>query len=435
MSASLRYRPSAHDSMTRRDLLAGTILLIGGPSCATAQSDQQLSGRRKLEERQERAFRALGVNPRIYTQGDLDAYVIELKQAQARIAAEVPGSNSQTIAASHAKVERNLASLRARGLLTLPTRYENPKTYLDMALVLNELEDGMVRVFQRPLAPRPIFGSLPRAAIQASVEPIDGEYLVTFEAGLLTYASQACQVIARAIPGHEVGDKLFAFELDRTAIVRHLEHNDDIVQSFANLLLAYLVHGATFPLSNSVANQTLPKAGDVLASDLYRSMLLFALAHEYGHIIAIDEKLGEPPGLGPAWGREIAADRWGVFLSLIASTNLQGLPYVLWGIRLLLNCYEILERGVMTLDRRIDREQLAGDHPPTEMRLKYLVQDVRFIAQKTVGLGSEDDLRQAFESSAQFDAVTEVLWALAQPTIAMADRRGARLAPMWPQIR
>src|SRR5262249_5862055 len=224
------------------------------------------------------AFRALGLSPRTYTQTDLESYLAQFKQIQKRTGEALPGATPQSVAASETRVQRTIDNLRARGLLTLPTPYEEPQTYLEMAITLNELEEGMIRVFGRPLAPRPIFGTLPSAHIQASVEPINGEYLLIFETGLIRFAALVTRIIARAMPGHEAGEKLFAFTLERRQIVEHLQANDDIVDGLARLLLAYLVQSGTSPLPDVVPQKPLPKSYDVLAADLYRSMLLFAFS-------------------------------------------------------------------------------------------------------------------------------------------------------------
>src|SRR6266851_6753975 len=140
----------------------------------------------ELQRRQEQEYRRLAWQMPKYSQADLDAWVRHYRDEMLIRLTGCPGTTAEYDAQVLEELPRRIDRLRANGLLKLPTPYEDPKTYLEMAILVQQIEDGMNRSLGANPVPRPVFGTLPTGEIEASVERFasGAGYLVKFESGL-----------------------------------------------------------------------------------------------------------------------------------------------------------------------------------------------------------------------------------------------------------
>jgi hypothetical protein len=155
-----------------------------------------------LQDQQEEAYRRLGWQPRTYRQADLYAWVKEYETQQLNTFAGRAHSTSEYDAAVNVEISRRIERLGEKELLKLPTKYEDPKAYLEVAILIDQLEEGMTRSFGHTLVPRPVFGTLPTGQVEATAsrKGWGDEYFVTFNSGLSCSPTHSVQPWRKRFP-------------------------------------------------------------------------------------------------------------------------------------------------------------------------------------------------------------------------------------------
>lgn len=391
-----------------------------------------------LQARQEEAYRRLGWKVEKHAQSDLDAWLHHVYQDQIAALTGRPYTSPEYDAHVIEEVNRRIGRLGERGLLHLPSPYEDPKTYLEMAIVADQIEEGIVTAFGSPIVPHLLFGSLPTGEIQAHAERMEwgNEYLVTFESGLFQFADIFSSVAVQALPSPEAAASgWMTIEINRDAIKRHLEAEPAIANNLVEAMVAYLQGGAP-QLGRVRTQRPLAEPYQSLAASLYRKILLFSLAHEYGHVVAMDQNLSADNKLPASWSREIAADGWGVMFSMTAAGGgPRNIATSLWEMKFFLACFDFLERGRRTLatgsDYAADSE---SDHPPNALRLRYFPNHVRAVAKRFHGgplPASSEQLEGEIRSTEKLDAVLDELWNQVRPMLLSLHDAGVRPGAMW----
>jgi hypothetical protein len=124
--------------------------------------------------------------------------------------------------------------------------------------------------------------------------------------------------------------------LDREAIEQRLDTDPAIVANLADTIQTYFLLREPRPDRKRRAGN-FDRLHEESATTLCRDVLLFALAHEYGHIVAMKRNLGTNPQLSDALSREISADGWSVVFSMAASDGgYRDIATILWGLKVFL---------------------------------------------------------------------------------------------------
>lgn len=416
--------------------IAPALLFAVALTCLPYHAMAQSSAiRQKLAQDQEEAYGRLGWSMPRYRQADLDARVQRHQEENISQLTGRPGTTAEYDARVMEEILSRVQTMRAKGLLQLPTGYEDPQTYLELAILTDQIETGIQRTFGKDLIPRPVFGTLPTGEVDASVRQESGGYLVAFDSGLFKFADHLSGILALSLPLEGQKGTWFKFSTDRDAIRRHLDSNPAVVARLQTIVRAYVVGGAP-ALTAAPDAPRLREPFEQIARNLYRGMLLFVLGHEYGHIVTIHQRLSPGDKLPPQWDREVAADGWGVLLSMAASDGAtRNAAATIWGMKVFLTCYELIERSVATLATGTETSRRHGQsHPPTELRLQYLPNHFRVVATRfTGGLvpPSPEEVESAIRESKGLDAITELLWERLKPNLVTLHTLGVRPDPVW----
>lgn len=415
--------------------LSLTAVLACSPQLAATQPPSTRDIQQYLERQQEMSYKNLGWTMPTYSQADLDAQIRRLQEENLVESIGQPETTAEYDARVMEEVLGRVQTMRAKGLLQLPTRYEDPRMYLELAILVYQIETGNQRVFGKDLVPRPVFGTLPTGEVNASVKRQSGGYLVAFDSGLFKFADHLSGILALSLPLEGRERTWFRFTTDREAIERHLNANPVIIAHLQTIIRAYVMGGAPALAAAPDAPRLVDPFGRI-ARILYRDMLLFVLGHEYGHIIALHYGLPSGTTFPTQWGREIAADGWGILFSMTASDGgVRSAAASIWGMKVFLACYELIDRSVATLATGTETSRQQDEsHPPTEVRLHYLPDHFRMLA-KRLSAGSipptPEELENTIRESKSLDAITELLWERLKPGLVALHNQGMRPDAVW----
>jgi hypothetical protein len=396
-----------------------------------------------LEERQRTLYTQLGWRPKHYSRDELEKInQLENEQLLATLAT-FPGITKSDIDHFRTRLaERN----KALGEIRLPTPYEDPFSYQVIRIAATQI-DAAVKEFQKAdsslpdkalTVPEIVFGTLPTGEVDASTElvnPRDDQsqhvYLVIFETGFFKFAQAFSDIVARAIPTSKDG-KFQVMDLNRTAVEKHLDVHPEIVADFEALMRAYLIQGGPY-VSATYRTPELPEPYATLSGFLYRSALVFALGHEYGHVMFSENDLTVNTRLPMGWSEEYFADGWGVTLSMLTAGRNTNLEMTIFGARFFLSCFDMIERGISVVSTGQDSYRAKTRHPPAEKRKEKIPRYVLSTLRRLWNI--EPDSPEKFDrmlgSTANIDIVLGTLWERIEPDLLKLHNQGARLAPSW----
>lgn len=229
-----------------------------------------------------------------------------------------------------------------------------------------------------------------------------------------------------------------------TRLKDHLDNDPTATDNLMRMMVNYAAFG------NVVRTPRIEKmtAKDQLnAFLLTRAMELFAIGHEYAHIIAQDvpesivhvkpDSNGESEIALWSWVQETLADSYGNLMSIHATLpSVKNIPLSYVGGDCFFTCLNLLERTIQVLETGFVDEQIgmtpAGTHPPAFFRrhvLRWTWQE-RLREGHYSGLngGKPLDPSPSFALGQAFEEIAEELWRRIAPGLQRLHDNGARPA-------
>jgi hypothetical protein len=314
------------------------------------------------------------------------------------------------------------------------SKYENARTLQSLHKMADSVERAG-RALGFPVPQRPLLGTLPtgRVNVMTMLVPGTGEHLVLFESEFSGFAYLSAKAVAEVTPFRRTPEGGAAFELEPDKVRERLARHPESARRFGELVRAYLETGVPYNAPQYLQDPV----RNTWAEMLCRSMQLFALGHEYGHIL--EGHLGQQrpaAGLGGsesadpeelAWSNqeEIEADAQGVSLSVAAGQS-EGhdLPIGFLGADFYFTMTHVLERAISVL--RHGHENVSADattHPPSVLR--------RMILRHVVSRHRTPQVDAAIGLGENMEQVVEMLWRDLRPRLVDAHRAGVRPLQRW----
>jgi len=408
------------------------------PPIATAQ--------KLLEGLQLNAYSQLGGFPKQYSEKDLESARRESDERLLAAMSKFPGADKNRIE----KLRRDLAAARqSLGHPPLPTKYENRFAYETMLTIANQIEVKAAE-FRRthpslpsvlPSKSQIVFGTLPSGQVGAytyvlnSIEKDKANqvFLIVFESGLMRFAEVMSRTLIRALPQADPKGAFLSLTTDRAAVEKQLDLDPEIVRDFYDVVSSYVLKGGPY-LSTTPALE-LSEPYESFATLLYRSSLLFAMGHEYGHVIFIQNRddMKIDPHWPKGWQEEFFADGWGITLSLIAAGSNTDLESTVLGARFFFLCFDIIERAISMIQTGLDVYRAKTDHPPANRRAERISRYVLASLRDFWNLEPQslNDFNKLMDESENLDTVAGILWERISPKLRKLHSDGAPIVPSW----
>lgn len=225
--------------------------------------------------------------------------------------------------------------------LTLPTRYENAQWYS----VISKLNHRLMAVINKEYPnfnSRILFGTIPTTSVNASTIMVPGstDRIVLFNEDLFDATYSLTKVLIQTLDWKETS---LSYKKEK---VHKKVKDPEVNKRFLEIMLWYLKMSS----NSSLGSYFLEPGQMKMAIVLTRSMELFALAHEYAHII-----LGHSPRndkeFAYNWLQEFDADDLGfqlMFMTIMDSGVKEEKAFGRWGALLMLGIMDIFERATIT---------------------------------------------------------------------------------------
>ncbi len=294
--------------------------------------------------------------------------------------------------------------------------YENAGTLS----ILEELADRLEQSAQRlgyQLPERPELGTLPLSGANAKIFfASDVDHVLVFENGLIMFSYLSAQAIADVLPFRRTPDGGAAFTPDQNEIAGRLDRQPDIARRFGEMIRAYLETGNPALAPYSLQDPTRL----VYAGILNDSIELFAMGHEYGHLIR-----GHSRETRFSVQQEIEADATGVSLSINAM-QVRGydLPLGYLGADFYFTMRHVFNRAKHML-RHGNEVELTVDsaHLAPQARQYFLRQLMR--------RNNSEQVTTALSIAETVQVITELLWQGLKPRLLAAHQAGIRPLQRW----
>jgi hypothetical protein len=317
-----------------------------------------------------------------------------------------------------AAVEAPVAGLYERvASVEPPTRYEDPRNYFDMVLLLAAVLDHLTAK-GTPAPSVPLVASLPSGDINAQIVKYpDIPTLLLFERGLFRFCVDMANVLAWTVVPltvEQIGDDNALIGLPRTYAI-----SPQASQFFLGSLHAYVVGGSPMANENSV-----PKAvsNRLLAVTMGTQMKRFVMAHELAHF-----------GLGhldtPASkGQEHEADSASAYIvAQMARDSFGSWAAGFWACDFTLTAFHFLEKSIGLLEYGTDSLKWISDTHPNPVSRRALL---RARAPNTDDV-TPTNIAAAEAVCGMTDDLFAKLWELQSPWLYKAHLEGARPAAIW----
>ncbi|MFD5270376.1 hypothetical protein [Streptomyces sp. NPDC058335] len=321
---------------------------------------------------------------------------------------------------------------RLRGMTV--SKYENARTMQSLHKLADSLERaGRIAGWRVP--ERPLLGTLPtgRVNVITLLVPGTGEHLVLFESEFSGFTYLAAKAVAEVLPFRRTPDGGAAFELEPAKVRERLERHPESARRFGELVAAYLETGVPYNAPQYMQD----RVRNTWAQMLCDSVQLFALGHEYGHILKghLGRRrpavwLGGPDLADPeelAWNNqeEIEADAQGLTLSIAAGQSRgHDVPIGFLGADFYFTMTHVIERAINVLRHGHENTSAeAGTHPPSVLR--------RMILRHVLSRHSTPQIEAAIGLGENMEQAVEMLWHDLRPRLLAAHRAGLRPLGQW----
>lgn len=312
----------------------------------------------------------------------------------------------------------------------VPTPYEDPLRY---SLLRRHARDIEVAAMEKgmELGNRPLFGTLPTGQVNGATYLVPGttEHVVVLEKELFTFALLLSKAICCTLP-LDAGTRAATFATDVDDIKRRIEQQPELAERFTELILAYTITGRP-----STARPYWPERPyQTLAGVLRRSIELFVLGHEYGHVVAghlleMPATSEDATAIAYSWRQEYAADEIGIMLCLRVMDEFGcDTAMSFWGADGYFSGIDIMDRATSLLLHGYEERQKLSSHPPSQERREHLRQALPELLNPRNGA---DEHAKATGLGSVVAAIVDELWARSRPTVMAAHKRGFRPARQW----
>jgi hypothetical protein len=400
-------------------------------------------GRADLERDQSKAWTALRRKPPRPSAQVLAQRKRLDEEELFRSLATFPGVTAADLQAVRRNLEEKQAHLKE---LPPPTESEDIESYRTMMIVVGQMVDASRRFeaaghrFTEPLInpERIVFGTIP-GEVNASSQTVDKAcrvYRITLNSGLLQFAKAFSGMLVRALPPAKPLGNLLGVEMSQDAVETYLDAHPEVTRAFTALMTSYLRDGIP---GAETENEPLREPYATLAAMMYRSMLVFALGHELGHVTNDEAPIQwlSTGSDGLPQNEEYVADAWAVMLSIVAAGQHMQVDGALLGAAVYFACYDLLEKGASLLTTGYDfRRAAEGDHPAAYRRLEHLplygFAVLREYYHETPA--SVTDFNQLLGGMRNVDGVAHALWSRALPALRQLYIDKVPLSPVWSAI-
>jgi hypothetical protein len=326
------------------------------------------------------------------------------------------------------KDEEVCASIARAAAVDLPTPYEDPFTYPMMTAYAEDIEGALARAFSIRFKTRPLMGTLPlgRANAAAIRVPFIHQFIVVFHHGLFAFVNLLAKVVAAAIPSDgSTEPATFRYEIEE--IDERMRHDSVILERFTDALTSYLLDGRPRTRGQYVLAQPNRTWCDILV----QSAELFALGHEYSHIIRghldqVETFPGSPLAEIPlSHAQEFEADQLGAILATAAMRKRRyDFTFGYCGTDFFCTAMDIVMRALSVLQNGTEDIYQSETHPPWLIRRSLL----RLSIPHWVG---GERARIPLYLATSIDHILTTLWGAARPTFVALRDAGARPSAIW----
>lgn len=321
------------------------LLLAQCPNPTPAPPSKYLSdsdpGYHRLEELQATAYESKSVRRPAPVTPEMLADELELEQAFDQFLDMLTSGKELDESTKEYRQARREAWKDLRSELAevkLPTRYENLQWYEQVSWLRSRIE-SVAAPEKLASAPRVIFGTLPKLGVNAQTFPVPGHpecRVVAINEDLFDAVYWIIRDLVLTLDWSRQGGRPSRY--DRNYVVQRIP-DPDIQRRFAEALSWYLGHQ-----NKPIASYPIEPRQLRLAITLVTSMEMFALAHEYAHVL-LGHKF-DVQEVDYSWLQEITADELGFMLMLAAQrkgTDKREKLMGFWGAELMLDVMNILE--------------------------------------------------------------------------------------------
>jgi hypothetical protein len=327
------------------------------------------------------------------------------------------------------EVEKNLAEARAHR----PSRYQHAGTYSIIDRLAQRIEET-ASLNDIDLPPRPVFGTLPLGQFNAMAihVPRTSEYLIVFQDGVFGFLNLLSKCVAASFPHEGRESDSVSFSVHPSDVVKLLERDGEPLRRFQQFVDAYVLRGDP----HDAEQYLLSGPSGAVSSLLLDSAELFAMGHEYAHVIAGHLTEAPMPHAGLGSGvetiprqveQEVEADILGLRLSVatMARTRRVDASLAVFGAYLLFSAIEVVDRAVETLYPGVRPSASEHEtHPPPDMRRAYLEPVL-------ANMTDEEAAGAAAQLGEQVHFILDALWERSVPHFAALRNSGAAPAEMW----
>jgi hypothetical protein len=236
--------------------------------------------------------------------------------------------------------------------IKMPTRFENPQWYSVVSKLSHRIERYVSEDTLLPKG-RVVFGTLPTRSVDACIYKVPGtsDRLAVFNEDLFYATYQLTKVLIQTF---QWGEQRTSYKRE---YVKKRVSDDDIRRRFLEVIHWYVVKRSRLPEYYPL------EPGQIkMAITLTRSMEMFAIAHEYAHLI-LNHAPQDMESQAYSWQQEIQADVLG-FKMMINTQNKSGdeveKAYGFWGAFLMLSVMDMLDCAITI--------STTGIMPPAPMK-------------------------------------------------------------------
>jgi hypothetical protein len=327
------------------------------------------------------------------------------------------------------------------------SKYEDSFTLNLLSGLADQLERAGREHLGWHMPERPLLGTLPTGRVNALtlLVPGTGEHLVLFESEFTSFAHLAAKAVADVLPVRRTADGGAAISLDLDEVAHGIAQQPEKARRFGELIRAYLETG----LPTMAPHSFLDPVQAFWAAMLCHSVELFALGHEYGHILRrhLGERrpaawlggpsLSDPEELAYSNQEEVEADASGISLSIAAVqiseegkiNNPVGLGFL--GADFYFTMTYVLERAIYVLRHGRERRMIklaSGERMPEDAPLCWVR---RLILRHLLERNDTAAARDALQVAENVRKVVELLWAGLRPRLLEAHHEGVRPLTRW----
>jgi len=267
--------------------------------------------------------------------------------------------------------------------------------------------------------------------------PRTSEYIIAFERGLFTYANQLTKVVVGTFP-YTTSSEGISLNTSPEAIYDRISSRPVLLSRFFDILVSYVRYGGP---TRSLQYWIEPEYR-LFASSLRDSMEMFALAHEYshillGHLTRNDAKRRSLTGtdaevLDHSSREELDADVRGfnIVVSTFNATRGWDLYQCYGGAALYFASMELVEKSVSILQLASGDLLRDRTHPPAETR--------RIVIREALRIQSEIQWPEHFQRAIDFEIAIswalDVMWEYTKPRLLALHEQGVRPAEQWSYV-